>query len=110
MTLYELRHYQTFPHNREWLHERFAEHTVPIFERLGLESLGFFEVSAGSAEGDLIYLMRWESHIAREDGWARFAADDEWREARTSTNSQHGPLVARTHSILMRPTRYSRLV
>lgn len=110
MSLYELRQYQTFPHNREWLHERFAQHTVPIFERMGFEALGFFEVTAGAGEGDLHYLMRWESPEARDEGWARFAADVEWREARAATNQRHGPLVARTHSTLLRPTGYSRLL
>lgn len=109
MSLYELRHYETFPHNREWLHERFAQHTVPIFERMGFDTLGFFEVTAGTGEGDLHYLMRWDSHEAREAGWARFAADEEWHEARAATNGRHGPLVARTTSTLLRPTRYSRL-
>lgn len=109
MSLYELRQYELFPHNRELLHDRFTQHTVPIFDRLGFETHGFFQVTAGQGEGDLVYLMRWESAEHREESWARFAADDEWIAARAATNGRHGPLVARAHSQLLRPTPYSTI-
>lgn len=109
MTLYELRHYELFPHNREHLHQRFVDHTLPIFDRLGFETAGFFDVVAGAGEGDLVYLMKWASADERTDGWARFGADPEWHAARSQTNGRHGPLVARTNSTLLRPTGYSRL-
>ncbi|SHK03006.1 NIPSNAP protein [Pseudonocardia thermophila] len=108
MSLLELRHYELFPHNREHLHARFAEHTAPIFERLGLRARGFYEITCGPGEGDLVYFMEWESPAERAEGWARFAADPEWQKVRAETNGRHGPLVARTHSQLLVPTSYSR--
>ena len=109
MSVFELRHYQLYPHNREFLHERFAQHTSPIFDRLGFEAVAFFEVDTGPGEGDLVYLMKWESVEARAIGWRTFAADQEWARVRAATNERHGPLVARTNSTLLRPTGYSRM-
>jgi hypothetical protein len=107
VAIYELRTYELFPHNREWLHERFRAHTTKIFERLGLPAVGFWSVTAGPGEGDLVYLMRWESYEQREAGWKAFGADPEWQEIRALTNKEHGPLVARTHCTLLVPTDYS---
>jgi hypothetical protein len=109
MAVFELRRYQTHPHNHEKLHERFRAHTVPIFDRLGLPHVGFWQVTTGSGEGDLVYLMRWNSLEERSIGWSTFAADAEWRAVRRSTNNEHGQLVAQVHSQLLTATDYSAM-
>jgi heme-degrading monooxygenase HmoA len=107
--IYELRTYVLYPHNRERLYERFRDHTSKILTRLGFHTIGYWTVSAGEGEGNLVYLIRWESHADREAGWRSFAEDTEWQEVRAATNAEHGPLVAAAHSAILSPTDYSRL-
>jgi kynurenine formamidase len=45
----------------------------------------------------------------RRDGGRRFADDPEWQHVVTSTNEAHGPMVAATHSTLLRPMDFSPL-
>jgi hypothetical protein len=107
MSLFELRTYNVHPHNRRHLYARFRDATSGIFERLGFDVVGYWTVAAGPGEGDLVYLLRWSSGTEREDGWRRFADDPEWQHVVTSTNEAHGPMVAATHSTLLRPTDFS---
>lgn len=110
MAIYELRTYRLFPHNRVWAYERFRTGTVRIFEKLGIVALGFWTVAVGDGEGDLVYLVRWESYEERERAWRSLASDPEWHEIRRVTEEMHGELVGRTSSILMAPTDFSKLL
>jgi hypothetical protein len=42
----------------------------------------------------------------REKSWAAFQADPAWQQARAASE-QHGPLVAKVESRILRPTPYS---
>lgn len=109
MAIYELRTYQLFPNNREWLHDRFRRYTTEIFKRLGFDAIGFWSVSVGDDAGDLVYLMRWDSYEERDAGWTSFERDPEWQRIRKRTNTDHGPLVARTSVKILQATDYSAL-
>jgi hypothetical protein len=106
--LYELRRYEAFGHNQAALHARFADHTTHIFGRLGFRQVGYFETVIGDGP-ELTYLLGWESLNERQEAWERFHADPEWREVRGRTTEEHGLLVARTHSSILRPLPFSGL-
>ena len=104
----EMRRYELFGHNSHELYERFARHTCRIFERLGFDQVGYFRTVIGDGP-DLIYLLRWESLDQRDAAWRRFHADPEWRAVRSSSTSDYGLLVARTHSSILEALPFSML-
>lgn len=107
--VFELRRYTLPPNNREALYARFRTSTDKIFGRLGFHVIGYWTVSAGEGEGDLLYLLRWTSTDARDIAWRLFADDAEWRETRERTNAEAGVMVFATHSTLLTALDFSPL-
>jgi hypothetical protein len=106
--LYELRRYEAFGHNKVALYDRFAEHTSRIFDRHGFRQVGYFETIIGDGP-DLTYLLGWDDLAQRQSAWDSFHADAEWRDVSASTTREHGLLVAKTHSSILRPLPFSPL-
>ena len=106
--LYEMRRYELFGHNKSALYDRFADHTTRIFDRHGFRQTGYFETVIGDGP-DLTYLLGWESLDERQRAWHEFHSDPEWAEVRKRTTAEHGLLVAKTHSSILRPLPFSEL-
>jgi hypothetical protein len=105
--LYEFRCYDAAPGRLQDLHRRFKELTLALFERHGIEPLGFWVDEAGSSD-QLNYLLRWKDMADREDRWARFLADPDWQRGRAASEA-HGPIVLRVTKQFWSPTAYSDL-
>jgi hypothetical protein len=106
--LYELRRYEAFGHNKAALYQRFGNHTAPLFERHGFRQVGYFDTIIGDGP-ELTYLLAWEDLAERQSSWDSFNGDPEWQEVRKATTEEHGLLVARTHSSILRPLPFSKL-
>lgn len=106
--LYELRRYEVVAGNEEALHARFANDTTRIFERLGFNQIGYFSTVIGDGP-ELTYLLGWESLDQRQTAWETFYQDPEWQAARRRSSEGRGPLVAKTHSSILRPLPFSGL-
>ena len=109
--LYELRHYDIrSSRGLELVTQRFADHVLRIWKRIGIEPVGFWSVIVGSPIPRLTYLLAWESLAQRQELWDTFDADPEWQAVRRETNGAWGgsPIHTFTNSIL-KPTEYSRL-
>jgi hypothetical protein len=107
--LYELRHYDARSHRcLDIVMQRFADHTIRIWDRFGIEPVGFWTVTIGPSAPRLTYLLAWEDLAQRQERWDAFSADPEWREIKAETNARAGgsPIVSITSSILA-PTPYS---
>ena len=106
--IHELRTYEAAPGKLSALNARFRDHTLRLFERHGLEVVGFWTYAHGGWNDRLVYLVRFEDMPDRDAKWAAFGADPEWQQARA--DSEHdGPLTTRIRSDLLRPTDYSPL-
>jgi hypothetical protein len=105
--LYEYRRYEAMPGRLRDVHKRFEEVAVKVWQRLGIEPVGFWEPAVGTSN-ELHYLLRWSDMGDREKRWSTFLADPEWREgfAKSETN---GTLVARIHNQFWYSTSYSPL-
>ncbi|TDC46172.1 NIPSNAP family protein [Actinomadura sp. KC345] len=90
--IYELREYTAAPGGAEALHARFADHTLALFERLGMEVAGFW--SDLDDPGRILYLLRFPDEEARRAAWAAFQADPEWR--RVKAESEAGGAIVET--------------
>jgi hypothetical protein len=107
--VYELRIYRTLPGQMPRLLERFRDHTLAIWARLGLRPIGFWVTAVGDSEGsELTYLLAWDSMSDRETRWAAFQADSTWKQVKAGSEAQ-GFLVASIDSRLLVPTEFSAI-
>src|SRR3990170_3252927 len=97
--LYELRTYDTVPGRLPDLHTRFANITTKLFEKHGIEVVGFWENVVGP-NNQLVYMLAWKSLAEREQKWDAFQADPEWIEKRAASEKA-GPIVARTTNTIL---------
>ena len=101
----ELRVYDAMPGKLPALHNRFANHTMGLFEKHGIENVAYWTEDVGTSNR-LVYMLGYPGLGAREKSWAAFQSDPDWQSARAASEEK-GPLVrVSTHSIL-RPTPYS---
>ena len=106
--IYELRTYDAHPGKLDALSRRFADHTLTLFDRHGIKSVGYWTDAKDAASNRLTYLLAFESEEQYKAGWASFIADPEWKALRETTEA-HGPLVETIGSTLLCPTDYSPL-
>lgn len=105
--VYELRIYHTMPGKMPALLNRFANTTIRLFERHGIQQVGFWTVAVGESNQDLIYMLKWESLADREKKFAAFQSDPEWIEARRKSE-ENGPLVASVSNSILAPTAFQQ--
>lgn len=103
---YELRIYHTHPGKLDDLHERFRNHTLRLFARHGIESLGYWVPVQNGADPRLFFLLRYPSRAAREASWQAFLADPEWQAAYAESH-KNGELVSRVENFFLAATDYS---
>ena len=106
--IYELRTYDAHPGKLDDLSRRFADHTLTLFDRHGIKSVGYWTDAKDAASNRLTYLLAFESEEQYKAAWASFIADPDWKAVREETEAD-GPLVETISSTLLRPTDYSPL-
>lgn len=106
--VYELRIYTTHPDKMPNLLARFKNHTCKLFERHGMENVGYW-VPVEQNDGDkLFYLLKHKSRAAAEASWKAFGADPEWNKVRTESEA-NGAIVANVESRFLASTDFSAL-
>jgi hypothetical protein len=107
---FELRTYVAAPGKLDALLARFRDHTVAIFEKHGITNLGYWVAldEDGKPAETLIYLLAHASRDAAKESWAAFRVDDDWLEARASSEVD-GPLTLSVDSVYLAPTDFSAL-
>jgi len=107
--VFEIRTYTAEPGKLEALHARFRDHTLGIFQKHGMTSVGYFAPSYDPlAKNTLIYVLAFPSRDAAKKSWDDFRNDPEWQ--RVSKESEaNGKLVANVDSKFVEPTDYSPL-
>jgi hypothetical protein len=105
--LYEMRTYHPAPGRMEALENRFRDHTIRLFARHGMTSVGYWKTYSND-DLRLIYILAYPDHDSRERSWTRFRADPEWQAAAAASEAA-GPLVARRESVYLNATDYSPL-
>ena len=87
---------------------RFRDHTMRLFERHGIQSVGYWLQPGEDQPTKVVYLLRHDSRESAEANWAAFGADPEWIAA--YQESMHdGPLVAHIDKHFLEPTDFSPL-
>jgi hypothetical protein len=68
----------TFNGSINELHQRFREKEVAIFQKHGAQIVGVWQ-HLGNPD-TLVWMLAYRDRAHREDVWAKFAADPEWKE------------------------------
>jgi hypothetical protein len=102
---FELRTYHAAPGKLDDLSARFREHTLKLFEKHGMTSLGYW-IPVDNTNYVLIYLMAYPSREAREKSWKEFGADPDWKKAQSESEA-NGKLVLKADSVFLTATDFS---
>jgi hypothetical protein len=105
--VYELRTYTAPDGKLPNLQARFRDHTIRIFNKHGMKSIGYWvPQDAPAKDNTLIYIISHDSREAAKKNWADFQADPEWKKV--SAESQvDGRIVSNVVSVFMDATDYS---
>ena len=103
--VYEIRTYTASAGKMEALHKRFRDHTVRLFQKHGIEQLGYF-VPVDAPETKLVFVLSYPSRAARDQSWKAFMADPEWVTA-FKESEKNGSLVSKVENPFYLATDYS---
>jgi hypothetical protein len=107
--VYELRTYTAVDGKLEAVKARFRDHTLALFKRHGMESVGYFvPQDPERSKNTLIYILAHPSLEAAQKNWAAFRADPDWVKAKADSEAA-GPIVLKTESVFLSPTDFSAL-
>ena len=105
--VYELRIYHAAPGKLPDLLARFRNHTIKIFDRHGMKSIGYWTpVDEPEKSSTLIYILRHPSREAATANWKAFQDDPEWKSVRDKSE-ENGKLVEKVDSTFMALTDFS---
>ena len=107
--VFELRTYTAEPGKLEALKARFKDHTIRIFKKHHMESLGYWVPSDGDASRNtLIYILKHPSRAEGEKNWEAFRADPEWTKV-AAESEKNGKLVTKVDRVWLDATAFSAL-
>ena len=107
--VYELRIYTTVEGKLPALLARFRDHTVALFQKHGMENVGYWTpADPPKSQNTLYYLLRHKSREAATASWAAFRKDPEWLKAQKASEAD-GKLLEKTESVFMSPADFSKL-
>jgi hypothetical protein len=105
--VYDMRIYKANPGKLEALNARFRDHTCKIFQRLGIEVIGFWTPTEGEeAKDTLIYIVAFPSVEAQKKAWKAFWDDPEWKKVKADSEKD-GVLVKEIKGKNFKATDYS---
>ncbi len=107
--VYELRVYHTLPGRLPALLSRFRDHTVSIFNRHDMKSVGYWvPQDAPLKDNELIYVLAHPSREAAAKNWDAFRTDPEWQKVSKASEAD-GKIVEKVDSTYMDATDFSAI-
>jgi len=107
--VFELRTYTALEGKLPALLARFRDHTIKLFEKHGIESVGYWvPADAPRSQNTLIYLLKHKSREAATASWAAFRADPAWQKVQKESEAD-GKIVDKVESLFLSPTDFSKL-
>lgn len=107
--VFELRTYTAPEGKLNDLVARFRNDTLRIFEKHGMENVGYWlPTDAPASSNTLIYILAHDSRDAATKSWAAFRDDPEWKAVAERTQA-NGPIVSKVESVFLEATDFSPL-
>jgi uncharacterized protein (DUF1330 family) len=99
---------RTAPGKLEALHARFRNHTMALFQKHGMEVVGFWGPTdkENGSQNTLVYVLAFPSRETRDKAWKDFVADPDWHKARDESE-KNGKLLEKIESVILMATDYS---
>ena len=109
--VFEMRTYTAAPGKFAALQTRFRDHTLRIFEKHGMQNIGYWiPADPPNSENTIVYILAHKDREAAKKSWAAFGADPEWQKVRTASMAPDGAsLTTKVESVFLNPTDYSPL-
>lgn len=108
--VFELRTYTCNEGKLEALKTRFRDHTIEIFKRHGMESIGYWIPQDGErSKTTLIYIIAHASREQAAKNWKEFSADPEWKKVAAASEVNGKILVKPPESVFMDPADFSQI-
>ena len=104
--IHQLRIYEIFEHNKSAFHARFRDHAMRIMQKYGFDIVAMWETSH-QQRTEFVYLLAWPDEATKSTAWAKFRADEEWKEIKRVTSEKHGDLVGSIEDRVLLLTGYS---
>jgi hypothetical protein len=101
--IYELREYVAVPGRAPVLHARFADHTLDLFARHGIDVVGFWSDQQDTDR--IVYLLSFPDADAQRSAWAGFQNDPDWHRVKAESEAD-GKIVAEIYSRTLHRTPY----
>jgi hypothetical protein len=106
--VFELRTYTTNEGKLEALNARFRDHTVKLFKKHGIESVGYWvPTDEKRSKNTLIYVIRHKSRDAAKASWKAFGGDPEWNKVAKESQKDGRILAKGPDSVYMDAADYS---
>lgn len=107
--VYELRIYTAVEGKLPAVLARFRDHTVKIFEKYGMENVGYWVAAdPPKSQNTLYYVLKHKSREAATASWAAFRKDPDWLKAQKESEVA-GKIVDKVESVFMSSTDFSKL-
>jgi len=107
--VFEMRTYTSPDGKLNDLLARFRNDTLRIFEKHGMENVGYWvPTDAPASANTLVYILAHDSRDAAAKSWAAFREDPEWKGVAERTQA-NGPIVSNVQSVFLESTDFSPL-
>lgn len=108
----EMRTYIAMPGKLDALHGRFQNHTLALFKKHGMTSLGYFALQPEQPgyKQTLVYFLAHKDAASAKASWDAFRADPEWIAAKKASEEANGGSLTIVDGIKSRflvPTDFS---
>ncbi len=105
--VFELRTYTCYEGKLPDLLARFRNHTMQIFEKHGMTSIGYWvPQDAPASKNTLIYMLAHPSREAATKNWDAFRNDPEWQKVQKESEA-NGKIVSNVVSVFTDATDFS---
>ena len=106
--VFDLRLYSVFPGKLDAFRNRWRDHAVPLYERHGLKSLGWWVAENKDAAGNdvLVCLLAGGTLSAIQKSIGEFHQDPEWQRVEKATEKD-GQLRSQVEAFKLTPTDFS---
>ncbi len=112
--LFEMRTYTATGGKLPALHNRFRDHTISLFSKHGMTSLGYFQPVSGQpgAADTLLYFLAHKDSDSAVKSWADFRSDPVWVAAKKASEDAAGGSLTvpdGVKSVFLKPTDFSSM-
>ena len=106
--VFEMRTYTTNEGKLPALETRFRDHTIKIFDKYNMTSIGYWIPSEGpTSQTTLVYILAHPSREEAKANWAKFSADPDWKKVRSDSEVGGTILAKPPESVFLKATDYS---